>query len=91
MEVECDRLDQVREASQAGATAVLLDNMTPAEAARCVELVRSIDPSVLVEISGGVTLETAPLYAATGVDLLSVGALTHSARVLDLGLDVEEA
>jgi nicotinate-nucleotide pyrophosphorylase (carboxylating) len=88
VEVECDRADQVRHACEAGVTSVLLDNMTPADAACCVALARAIDPRVLVEVSGGITLETAPEYAAAGVDLLSVGALTHSAPVLDLGLDL---
>ena len=90
VEVECDRPEQVREACSAGAGAVLLDNMTPEEAARCVELARAAAPggAVLVEVSGGVTVETAPAYAAAGIDVISVGALTHSAPVLDLGLDL---
>jgi nicotinate-nucleotide pyrophosphorylase (carboxylating) len=71
---------------------VLLDNMTPAEVASCVALARVGHPGtrVLVEVSGGVTLDTAPHYAAAGADLISVGAITHSAPVLDLGLDLEE-
>lgn len=92
VEVECDRADQVSEAVAAGAGAVLLDNMTPAEVATCVAMVRR-DPSglrTLVEVSGGVTLDSAPRYAAAGADLISVGAITHSAPVLDLGLDLEE-
>jgi len=90
VEVECDRPDQVEEACRARATAVLLDNMTPAEAQACAVLARQVagDGSVLVEVSGGVTLDTAPAYAAAGVDLISVGALTHSSPVLDLGLDL---
>ena len=89
VEVECDAPDQVREACEAGAGAVLLDNMTPEQAAGCVALARSAAVGrVLVEVSGGVTIETAPDYAATGIDLISVGALTHSAPVLDLGLDL---
>jgi nicotinate-nucleotide pyrophosphorylase (carboxylating) len=92
VEVECDRADQVTEAIEAGAAAVLLDNMTPAEVASCVALARVGHPGtrVLVEVSGGVTLDTAPHYAAAGADLISVGAITHSAPVLDLGLDLEE-
>ncbi len=90
VEVECDRLDQLAEALEAGAGAVLLDNMTLEEVAAAVDLVRArtAPGAVLVEVSGGVTLETAPAYAAAGVDLISVGALTHSAPVLDLGLDL---
>jgi len=90
VEVECDRADQVTEALGAGAGAVLLDNMTPAEVAGCVALVRAGPAGVLVEVSGGVTLDSAPSYAAVGADLISVGAITHSAPVLDLGLDLEE-
>jgi len=90
VEIECDRPEQADEACRAGATAVLLDNMTPDEAAACVRLVRRAagDGRVLVEVSGGVTLESAPAFAAAGVDLISVGALTHSVPVLDLGLDL---
>jgi nicotinate-nucleotide pyrophosphorylase (carboxylating) len=92
VEVECDRADQVTEAIAAGAGAVLLDNMTTAEVASCVALVRAAKGGdrVLVEVSGGVTLDSAPRYAAAGADLVSVGAITHSAPVLDLGLDLEE-
>jgi nicotinate-nucleotide pyrophosphorylase (carboxylating) len=91
VEVECDRPDQVEEACRARATAVLLDNMTPDEARACVLLARRTagETGVLVEISGGVNLATAPAYAATGVDLISVGALTHSVPVLDFGLDLQ--
>jgi nicotinate-nucleotide pyrophosphorylase (carboxylating) len=89
VEVECDRLDQVEEAGRAGAGAVLLDNMSPRAAAEAVAVARASAPGgILVEVSGGVTLTSAPAYAATGVDLISVGALTHSAPVLDLGLDL---
>ncbi len=90
VEVECDRIDQVAEAVAAGATVVLLDNMGPAQVAEAVALVRSAGSPALVEVSGGVTLATAPGLAAAGADLLSVGALTHSAPVLDLGLDLRD-
>jgi nicotinate-nucleotide pyrophosphorylase (carboxylating) len=92
VEVECDRAEQVTEAVAAGAGSVLLDNMTPAEVASCVTLVRQAGPAgrVLIEVSGRVTLDSAPRYAAAGADLISVGAITHSAPVLDLGLDLEE-
>ena len=88
VEVECERPDQVLEACRAGATAVLLDNMTPAEARVAVAVARSAAAGILVEVSGGITLVSVAEYAATGVDLISVGALTHSAPVLDLGLDL---
>ena len=86
VEVECDTIDQVREAVAAGATAVLLDNMGPAEVRRCVAEVAG---RALTEASGGVTLETVAAYAATGVDFVSVGGLTMSAPSLDLGLDLD--
>jgi nicotinate-nucleotide pyrophosphorylase (carboxylating) len=87
--VECGDLDQVREAVAAGADALLLDNMTPDEVRAVVALVRARDPRrPLLEISGGVDLDTIAAYATTGADMVSIGALTHSAPVLDIGLDV---
>ena len=85
VEVECDTLDQVRVALSAGADMVLVDNMAPAQVAEAVALVSGAVP---VEVSGGVTLDTVAAYAAAGADLISVGALTHSAPVLDIGLDL---
>jgi nicotinate-nucleotide pyrophosphorylase (carboxylating) len=84
IEVECDSLEQVREAVDAGADMVLLDNMSPDEAAVAVKLV---DGRVPTEVSGRIDLSTVAEYAAAGVDCISVGAITHSAPVLDLGLD----
>jgi len=87
--VECGHLDQVREATEAGADALLLDNMSPEEVRAVVDEVRERDPvRPLLEISGTVSLETIRAYATTGADLVSIGALTHSAPVLDIGLDV---
>jgi nicotinate-nucleotide pyrophosphorylase (carboxylating) len=75
----------------AGADALLLDNLDPAEVKAIVDEVRSQHPTrPLLEISGRVTLATIGAYAATGADLVSVGALTHSAPVLDIGLDIDE-
>jgi nicotinate-nucleotide pyrophosphorylase (carboxylating) len=88
VEVECDRTDQLVEAVAAGATVVMLDNMEPDQVAECVALVAASGSSALVEVSGGVTLDSAPLMAAAGADLISVGALTHSSPVLDLGFDL---
>jgi nicotinate-nucleotide pyrophosphorylase (carboxylating) len=88
VEVECDTVEQVAEAARARATSVLLDNMTPEEARDAAALARSIHPEVLVEVSGGITVETAPAYAAAGVDLISLGSLTHSVENLDFGLDL---
>jgi nicotinate-nucleotide pyrophosphorylase (carboxylating) len=85
VEVECDTPEQVAEAVVAGVDMVLLDNMTPAAVAAAVELVGGACP---VEVSGGVTLESVAEYAAAGAAFISVGALTHSAPVLDIGLDV---
>jgi len=89
VEVECDRPDQVDEAVAAGATVVMLDNMTPAQVEGCVPAVHAA--GILVEVSGGITLASAARYAAAGADLLSAGALTHSAPILDLGLDLAGA
>lgn len=88
VEVECDSIDQVIEAATALATMVLLDNMTPDEAREAAATARAVHPGILVEVSGGITLATAPAYAAVGVDLISMGALTHSAPNLDFGLDL---
>jgi len=90
VEVECDRLDQVREAVAAGATVVMLDNMGPGQVAESVALIRATGSDALIEVSGGVTLVSAPALAAAGADVLSAGALTHSAPVLDLGLDLRD-
>ena len=86
VEVECDTVDQVREVLDAGADLVLLDNMTLEQTRACVELCR--ERGVLTEASGGLGLDTARAVAETGVDYLAIGALTHSAPVLDLGLDL---
>jgi len=85
VQVECDTRAQLEEALAADADMVLLDNMSPTEVAGCVELVAG---RCLVEVSGGVTLDTAGAYADAGVDLVSVGAITHSAPILDIGLDL---
>jgi nicotinate-nucleotide pyrophosphorylase (carboxylating) len=86
VEVECDTLDQVAEAKAAGADVVLLDNMTPEQVAQAVGIAGGAMP---LEVSGRVTLDTVAAYAAAGADLISVGALTHSAPVLDIALDLE--
>ena len=89
VEVECDSRDQVAEAARAGADAVLLDNMEPGLVVEAIEVARrEAQGNILTEVSGGVTLDTIGAYAAAGPDRISVGALTHSAGVLDLGLDL---
>jgi nicotinate-nucleotide pyrophosphorylase (carboxylating) len=85
IELEVDTLDQLAEALEVGVDAVLLDNMTPETLRRAVAMV---DGRAVTEASGRITLETAPAVAATGVDLISCGWITHSAPILDLGLDI---
>ncbi len=80
---------ELREALDAGAESVLLDNMTPDEARNCVEIVRGVRADCIVEISGGITLQNARKYAETGTDYLSSGALTHSAPAADVSLLVD--
>jgi nicotinate-nucleotide pyrophosphorylase (carboxylating) len=87
-QVECDTLEQVKVALDAGADLVLLDNMDPDTVAAAVALV---DRRIPVEVSGRVDLESVGAYAAAGADFISVGALTHSAPVLDIGLDIQPA
>jgi nicotinate-nucleotide pyrophosphorylase (carboxylating) len=84
VEVECDDIEQVVAALDAGADRIMLDNMTVEQVQDAVEKVAGAVP---LEYSGRVSLETVGVYAATGVDFISIGALTHSAPVLDIGLD----
>lgn len=84
IELEVDTLEQLDEALVAGVDVVLLDNM---DHDTLREAVRRVDGRAVTEASGRITPETAPAIAATGVDLMAVGWLTHSARVLDIGLD----
>jgi nicotinate-nucleotide pyrophosphorylase (carboxylating) len=86
MQVECDTAEQVKAAVAAGAESVLLDNMTVAQLRECVAIAKG---RAVTEASGGVTLANAASIAATGVDRISVGALTHSAPALNLALDFE--
>jgi nicotinate-nucleotide pyrophosphorylase (carboxylating) len=85
IEIEVDTLDQLAEALEVGVDALLLDNMTPETMRRAVAMV---DGRAVTEASGRITLETAAAVAATGVDLISCGWITHSAPILDLGLDI---
>jgi nicotinate-nucleotide pyrophosphorylase (carboxylating) len=85
VEVECDTHAQVTQAVEAGADLVLLDNMTPDEVARCVS---TVNGRCLVEVSGGVTIDTLRQFIDLGVDLISAGSITNSAPVLDIGLDI---
>jgi nicotinate-nucleotide pyrophosphorylase (carboxylating) len=88
LEVECDTLDQVREAIEAGVQLILLDNFSLDDTRTAVALARPA--GVRLEASGGLSLDRAHEVAATGVDYLAVGALTHSAPVLDLGFDLRD-
>lgn len=86
VEVECDTVDQVREVVAAGADLVLLDNMSLDDLRAAVAICRAA--GVMTEASGGLRLDTARAVAETGVDFLAIGALTHSAPVLDIGVDL---
>ncbi|MQB07046.1 carboxylating nicotinate-nucleotide diphosphorylase [Agrobacterium tumefaciens] len=86
IEVEVDTLLQLREAMEEGVDAVLLDNMTPEQLREAVQIVAG---RAITEASGRITPQTAAAIAATGIDLISVGWLTHSAPVLDIGLDFQ--
>ncbi len=87
IELEVDTLEQLAEALEEGVDAVLLDNMGPETLRRAVEMVAG---RAITEASGRITRETAPAIAAAGVDLISSGWITHSAPILDLGLDTED-
>ena len=86
VEVEAESLDELAEALEAGADRILLDNMTPEQVRQAVELV---DGRAQLEASGGISLATVRAFAETGVDFVSVGALTHAARSLRVSLEVE--
>ena len=88
IEVEISNWAQLREAIEAGADIVMLDNQTPDEAAKLVEMARSLNPNVLLEASGGMDLDRVRLFAQAGVDLISVGRLTHSAKAVDISFKI---
>jgi len=87
-EVEVDSFAQLDEALGLAVELILLDNFTPAQTSQAVARRDARAPGTGLEVSGGLTLDTAAAHAAAGVDYLAVGALTHSAPVLDLGLDL---
>jgi nicotinate-nucleotide pyrophosphorylase (carboxylating) len=86
VEVEVDRLDQIEPVLRGGADIILLDNMSPVQLREAVGLIAG---RALTEASGGITLESVRAVAESGVDLISVGALTHSVRALDISLEIE--
>lgn len=88
IEVEISNWAQLREAVEAGADIVMLDNQTPEEAAKLVEMSRTLNPNVLIEASGGMDLDRVRSFAEAGVDLISVGKLTHSARAVDISFKI---
>ena len=93
IEIEVTKSGQAVEAAQAGADIILLDNMTPEEAANSAALLisRGLRDQVLVELSGGITRENLASYAKTGVDVISVGAITHSASAIDMSLEIRSS
>jgi nicotinate-nucleotide pyrophosphorylase (carboxylating) len=89
VEVECCDLDEIRQATEAGADRLLLDNMTPVQLHEAVSAVRRTREAPVLEASGGITLGNVRKIAASGVDCVSIGALTHSAPALDLSMTLE--
>jgi len=91
IEVEVESEAALREALAAGADALLLDNRSPGELASLVAVARALRPEVALEASGGIMLENVRAHADTGVDFVSVGALTHSVRAIDIAMEIELA
>ncbi len=91
IEVEISNWAQLREAINAGAEIVMLDNQTPDETAKLVQMARTINPAVLIEASGGIDLDRVRSFAEAGVDLISVGKLTHSAKSVDISFKIQIA
>ncbi len=89
IEVEITNWAQLREAIEAGADIVMLDNQTPEEAEKLVEMSRNLNPNVLIEASGGMDLDRVRFFAEAGVDLISVGRITHSARAVDISFKIQ--
>ncbi|MDQ3801698.1 MAG: carboxylating nicotinate-nucleotide diphosphorylase [Acidobacteriota bacterium] len=89
IEVEITNWAQLREAVLAGADIIMIDNQTPDEAAKLVDMARNMNPNILIEASGGMNLDTVRSYAEAGVDLISVGKLTHSARAVDISFKIQ--
>ncbi|HQU85284.1 MAG TPA: carboxylating nicotinate-nucleotide diphosphorylase [Pyrinomonadaceae bacterium] len=89
IEVEISNWAQLREAMEAGADIVMLDNQTPEEARKLVEMARQINPAVLLEASGGMDLDRVRSFAEAGVDLISVGRITHSAKAVDISFKIQ--
>jgi nicotinate-nucleotide pyrophosphorylase (carboxylating) len=86
IEIECESPAQVAEARDAQVDRILLDNMSPDEVRTAV---KTVEGRAKIEVSGGVTLDTVAAYAEAGADFISIGAITHSVRILDIGLDIQ--
>lgn len=91
LQVEVESVAQLDLALAAGATRLLIDNQTPATVAAWVARARAVQPAIRIEATGGITIATFAAYAAAGVDFVSTGALTHSVRAADLGLEITGA
>ena len=89
IEVEVTNWAQLREAIEAGADIVMLDNQTPDEAAKLADMSRNLNPNVLIEASGNMDLDRVRSFAEAGVDLISVGRITHSARAVDISFKIQ--
>jgi nicotinate-nucleotide pyrophosphorylase (carboxylating) len=89
IEIEVSAEKDLREAIKSGADILLLDNLTPEETMRLVSVARELSPRVALESSGGITLDNVRAYAEAGVDLISIGALTHSARAMDISFKIQ--
>lgn len=91
IEVEITNWAQLREAIEAGAEIVMLDNQTPDEAAKLVQMARNLNPNVIIEASGNMDLDRVRSFAEAGVDLISVGRITHSAKAVDISFKIQAA
>ena len=89
IEVEVSSEAGLREAIESGADIILLDNLTPEETAQMVTIAREIAPNIALESSGGITIENVRQYAEAGVDYISIGAITHSARAMDISFKIQ--
>lgn len=89
IEVEITNWAQLREAIEAGAEIVMLDNQTPDEAAKLVQMARDMNPNIVIEASGGMDLDRVRAFAEAGVDLISVGRITHSAKAVDISFKIQ--
>jgi len=91
IELEVENLEQIKEGITAGIDGFLLDNMSPDKIKKCVSFIRSLPggKNIFIEASGGITLKTLPAYVKTGIDAISIGALTHSAKAANIHIEFE--